>query len=100
MAHKTTAVFLGCLLALWSAETSHAQKSASWPAPIPCRIQDGPNKDLWIMTLGQPQGLLADGVFDPVSDQVTLKDGSVKTYYFRDTLKVPFYRPLDKARFP
>jgi hypothetical protein len=52
------------------------------------------------MTLGQAQSSLADGVFDPNSDQVTLKDGSVKSNYFRDTLKVPFYRPLDKSRFP
>lgn len=52
------------------------------------------------MTLGQPQTALADGVFDPASDQVTLRDGSIKTNYFRDTLKVPFYRPLDKSRFP
>jgi hypothetical protein len=52
------------------------------------------------MTLGQPQTALADGIFDPFSDQVRLKDGSVKSNYFRDTLKVPFYRPLDKSRFP
>jgi hypothetical protein len=65
-----------------------------------CRIQDGPNKDLWIMTLGQPETGLADGVFDPLSDQLTLKNGSIKSNYFRDVLKVPFYQPLDKTRFP
>jgi hypothetical protein len=100
MAHATNALILGCSLALLYAAPGQAQKSQPWPGPIPCRVQDGPNKDLWIMTLGQPQTALAEGVFDPLSDQVTLKDGSVKSNYFRDTLKVPFYRPLDKTRFP
>src|SRR5580658_272522 len=46
---------LGCLLALLGIAASQAQPSQPWPGPIPCRVQDGPNKDLWIMTLGQPQ---------------------------------------------
>jgi len=100
MANKSTALILGCFLALLGAAPTQAQDAPSWPCPIPCRVQDGANKDLWIMTLGQPPTVLADGVFDPISDQVKLKDGSVKSNYFRDTLKIPFYRPLDKARFP
>ena len=95
MTNKTTALILCCLTSLLSAATSRAQDLQPWPATIPCRVQDGSNKYLWIMTLGQPQSALADGVFDPLSDQVKLKDGSVKSNYFRDTLKVPFYQPLE-----
>jgi hypothetical protein len=100
MANEITALVLCCSLALLGAAPGQTQNSQPWPCPIPCRVQDSPNKDLWIMTLGQPQTALADGIFDPSSDQVRLKDGSVKSNYFRDTLKVPFYRPLDKSRFP
>ena len=93
MAKVTTALVLCCLLALLGAASGQTQNSQSWPCPVPCRVQDGPNKDLWIMTLGQPQTALADGVFNPASDQVTLKDGRVKSNYFRDTLKVPLPAP-------
>jgi hypothetical protein len=100
MANETTALILCWSLALLGAAPTAAEDSQAWPGPMPCRVHDGPNKDLWIMTLGQARTALADGVFDPISDQVTLKDGSVKSNYFRDTLKVPYYRALDKSRFP
>lgn len=72
----------------------------SWPHPVPCRIQDGTNPELMVVTLGDVDTPLADGVFDPVNDQVRLKDGTVKTNYYRDVLGVKFYQPLDKSRFP
>ena len=72
----------------------------SWPHPIPCRIQDGTNRDLFVMTLGKVETPIADGIFDPVKDEVTLKDGSVKQNYYRDVLGVKQYQPLDKSRFP
>lgn len=72
----------------------------AWPHPIPARIHDSANKDLWVMTLGDVETPLADGIFDPVKDSVTLKDGTTKTNYFRDTLGVKFYEPMDKTRFP
>lgn len=71
----------------------------SWPHPIPCRISDGANPDLLVMTLGNVDTPIADGVFDPVKDCVTLKDGSRKTNYYRDVLGVKFYQPLDKSHF-
>jgi hypothetical protein len=82
----------------FAAEESAAP--ASWPHPIPCRIQDGANPDLFVITLGDVQTPLADGVFDPMKDEVTLRDGSVKAHYYRDVLGVKFYQPLDKSRFP
>ena len=51
------------------------------------------------MALGDVETPVAQGVFDPVRDAVTLKDGSVKTNYYRDVLGVKFYQPLDKSRF-
>src|ERR1043165_1871751 len=70
-----------------------------WPHPIPCRIHDGINPDLFVMTLGDVETPIADGVFDPVADRVELKDGTVRTNYYRDVLGVKFYQPLDKSRF-
>lgn len=72
----------------------------AWPHPIPCRIHDGPNPDLLVMTLGDVETSLADGMFDPVKDEVQLKDGTTKTNYYRDVLGVKFYQPLDKAKYP
>ncbi len=71
-----------------------------WPHVIPCRIHDGTNPDLFVMTLGDVQTPIADGVFDPMKDEVTLKDGTVIPNYYRDVLGVKFYQPLDKSRFP
>ncbi len=72
----------------------------AWPAPIPCRIHDSADPDLFVMTLGNVETPIADGVFDPLKDQVTLKDGSLMTNYYRDVLGVKEYHPLDKTRFP
>src|ERR1700761_6790983 len=69
---------LALALALIGAARLGAE-TLTWPHPIPCRTQDGVNPDIWVMTLGDPQTSLADGVFDPVADAVTMRDGSVKT---------------------
>jgi hypothetical protein len=79
-------------------ETIQAQ--TAWPNPIPCRIQNSENPDLFVMTLGNVQTPLAQGMFDPIKDQVTLKDGDTKDNYYRDVLGVKNYQPLDKTRFP
>lgn len=77
---------------------THAE--TTWPYPVPCRIQDGANLDLFIMTLGDVDTTIAQGIYDPVKDQVTLKDGTVKEYYYRDIRGVAYYQPFDKTRFP
>jgi hypothetical protein len=63
-------------------------------------VREGANPDLFVMTLGDVDTPIADGVFDPLKDEVTLKDGSVKSDYYRDVLGVKQYQPLDKTRFP
>jgi hypothetical protein len=74
--------------------------SAAWPHPISARTRDSGNKDLMVMTLGDVSTPLADGVFDPAKDELRLNDGSVLKNYFRDTLKIKYFRAIDKTRFP
>ncbi len=84
-------------------QSSPAAKSKSavpWPHPIPARTKDADNKDLFIMTLGDISTPLADGMYDPSKDEVTLNDGSVIKNYYRDTLKVKYFKPIDKSVFP
>jgi hypothetical protein len=72
----------------------------TWPYAVPCRIQDSANNDLFVMTLGDVDTSLAQGIYDPHTDTVTLKDGSVKQNYFRDALGVKYFAPIDKSIFP
>ncbi|MBN2183332.1 MAG: NPCBM/NEW2 domain-containing protein [Sedimentisphaerales bacterium] len=100
-------VCLLMILCVSSCSSSHlkskpnpSQSYKSWPYPIPCRIQDGENPELFMMTLGDVDTTLAQGVYDPVQDKVTLKDGTVKEHYYRDILGVTYYKPIDKTHFP
>ena len=83
-----------------AAAPAAATADISWPRVIPCRVADGTNRDLLVMTLGNVETPVADGVFDPIKDQITLNNGAVISNYYRDTLGVKFYQPLDKSRFP
>ena len=82
--------------------------AVAFPAPsasgedrsFPCRIRDGANPDLFVMTLGNVETPLAQGRFYPIKDQIRLKDGTLLGNYYRDSLGVKFYRPLDKSAFP
>ena len=71
-----------------------------WPRPVPIRLKPSGQDDIMITTLGEVSTPLADGVFDPVADRVTTHDGRVIEHYFRDTLDIPFYQPIDKSVFP
>ena len=72
----------------------------TWPYTVPCRIQDDANEDLFVMILGDVDTNLSQGTYDPRTDTVTLKDGTVKAAYFRDTLGVKDFKPMDKSIFP
>src|SRR6185295_713885 len=98
-------VSLTCLfILLLLCETAVAQTvpspKAVWPRPVPVRIHDSSNKDLMVMTLGPVKSAIADGAFDPATDTVRLKDGSLLKNYYRDTLKIKYYKPIEKSRFP
>src|SRR2546423_15505051 len=73
---------------------------ASWPRPVPARIHDGGDRDLFVMTLGDVNTVLADGAVDPARDEVGLKGGSVVQKYFKGKLGVEDFRPVDKSRVP
>src|ERR1044072_3353309 len=90
---KHMRLFLLCFLCFFVAQIALGQ---TWPA----RVRDGVNKDLMVMTLGDVSTPIADGIFDPVKDELRLKDGTVLKNYFRDTLKIKYLHPLDKTRFP
>lgn len=74
--------------------------SRAWPHPIPFRVRDGANRNLMVMTLGDVETSLADGMYDPTTDRATLKDGSVTEHYYRDKLGVKYFQPIDKTNFP
>ncbi len=79
---------------------SRTHQTSAWPRLIPARIRDSGNKDLLVMTLGAVNPVIADGTFDPATDAVLLKDGSRLENYYRDILKIKYYKPIDKSRFP
>jgi len=81
--------------------SSPARKDqADWPTSVPCRIQDGDNLDLFLMTLGDVETSLAQGIYDPFTDEVSLNNGTVIHAYFQETLGIEYYQPLDKSVFP
>lgn len=86
--------------AVQSSTTEKVTGTKVWPYPIPARIKDGQNKDLFIMTLGDVTTPLADGIFDPAKDEVKLNNGTIIKNYYRDTLRVEFYKPINKTIFP
>lgn len=88
------------LLPQTSLAQSRVEAGRAWPRPVPARIHDGSNPNLLLMTLGDVDTSLADGTFDPARDEVRLKDGTVLRNYYRDTLKVKYYHPIDKSSFP
>jgi len=53
-----------------------------------------------VTLLGEVETPLAQGTYDPVADRVTLRDGTVLEDYFKTTLDIPYYEPLDKTVFP
>src|SRR6516162_7041571 len=83
-----------------TADPRAAVTKKSWPHPIPLRARDNGNPDLMVMTLGDVETPLADGIYDPANDDATLKDGLVIKNYYRDKLGVKYFRPIDKTNFP
>jgi len=84
------------LLAGLTVTLAAADTARVWP----CRVRDGANPDLFIMTLGPVETPLAQGVFLPDADQVRLADGQVMEHYYRDRLNIAYYQPINKTRFP
>lgn len=97
---KTTRLFLSCLLlSLVSVAYGQVNTNQKWPYPVPCRISDGSNNDIMVMTLGNVNTSLSQGIFDPAKDEVKLADGRTIRNYYKDSLKIKYYAPIDKSRF-
>jgi len=77
-----------------------AAPNRGWPHPIPLRVRDGANRDLMVMTLGDVETALAEGMYDPTTDEATLKDGSIIKNYYREKLGVKYFKAIDKTNFP
>ena len=95
-----TCLFILLLLCEMAVAQTVPSSKPAWPRPVPVRIRDSGNKDLMVMTLGAVNPAIADGTFDPATDAVRLKDGSLLKNYYRDTLKIKYYKPIEKSRFP
>src|SRR5215468_2668038 len=95
-------ILLAALLSIPSAVAAQvpADPKPAWPHPVPCRVKDSDNRDLFVKTLGDVSPSIADGTFDPLKDEVRLKDGAAISAYYRDKLKVKYFKPIDKSRFP
>lgn len=96
LVYLLTVSLLACGL---SSAQSRVASKATWPRPIPARVRDSNNKDLLVMTLGDVHPSIADGTFDPAKDEVRLKDGNTVKNYYRDTLKIKYFQPIDKTKF-
>lgn len=79
---------------------STSPQPLSWPHPFPCRIKGTASDDIMFMSLGNVHTPVAEGIFDPLKDQVLLNNGQKINNYFKDSLGIKFYKPIDKSVFP
>jgi len=91
---------LGCQKAEKKEGLAVASEMKKWPFSIPCRTQNGENRDLFVMTLGEVKTSLAQGYFDPILDKVTLADGTEIADYYKEKLQIKYFTVLDKSAFP
>jgi len=80
--------------------TGPAYTIEQWPYSVPARISDEDNSDLFLMALGNVSTDLAQGTFDPVKDEITLNDGTIIRGWYRDSLGLKYYNPINKKIFP
>ena len=73
---------------------------AKLPEKILCRIDDEKNPDLMVMTLGNVDTPLADGIFYPYEDRAVLKHGKEIRSYYKVRLGIKYFRPFNKSYFP
>lgn len=74
--------------------------SLPWLKPVPCRVEDGDDADLFVMTLGDVKTPLAQGTFDLLGDAYRPFEGPAVQNYYKNVLGVKYFKPIDKSRFP
>lgn len=97
---KLSCIFLFILITGVLSLMASSKNKIDWPQPIPCRIKNSNNPDLFIMTLGDVQTKLTQGTFYPQKDLVILNDETEISNYYKDILKIKFFKPIDKTHFP
>lgn len=70
------------------------------PDKIPCRIFDNAKSGIMFMSLGDVNTTVNQGFFYPYQDKVVLNDGKELINYYKDSLKIKFFKPIDKTKFP
>ncbi len=75
-------------------------RGPAWPRVIPARTKDSGNRDLFVTTLGNVKTPLADSTFDPAKDEIRTNNGPTKSDYYKKTLGIKFFTPIDKSVFP
>lgn len=93
----TTKIVFVFLLLIAGAFQLQAQE---WPYPVPCRVSDDLAPEVLFMTLGQVKTPVAQGIFDPLKDEVRMNDGTVLSNYYKDSLKISFFQPVEKKHYP
>lgn len=78
----------------------YAGPVGAWPVRVPARLKPTGRDDLLVMTLGKVDTSLADGVYDPLADRVTRRDGATIESYYRRELGMRYFAPLAKSVFP
>lgn len=70
------------------------------PNPRPCRVNDLQNEEILFLALGNPNfETIKQGDFDINKDEVKLTGKSLLANYYKDNLKVNFFKPIDKSVF-
>lgn len=73
---------------------------SAWPRPVPMRARPTGRDDVFVLTLGDAETPLASGTYDPMADRATLNGGGAIDNYYKQSLGVAEYRPIDKTVFP
>ena len=100
---KRGAAFSGLVLLVLAAQLSAQLKpdtQQAWPRPIEARSKESGNKDLFVTILGEVKTPLADSTFDPAKDELRFNTGTVLADYYKKTLGIKFFAPVDKSIFP
>src|SRR5688572_19077669 len=99
LAVRRVAGLLAIILICCTAEFGQLRTTAKWPHLIPARTKDSDNKDLFVMVLGDVKTPLANGIFDPAKDELRLSDGTAFGNYYKQTLGIKYFSPVDKSIF-
>lgn len=98
-----TSILLSAAIFAAPAQPTPAGPVSPWPRVIPARVltpDEAAADDLLVFTLGEVQTPIANARFDPTTDTLTFNDARRIEHYYRDSLGIRAFTPIDKSRFP